>query len=58
MLSKCFRVSAILDFLPTGNGSQLAGSREVNRNASGTRLDIEENEITKYLVYSDILRHS
>jgi hypothetical protein len=34
---------------------QLAGSREANWKASGTRLDIEENEIFIHLVYSDIL---
>jgi hypothetical protein len=32
--------------VPSGkNGSQLAGSKEANQKASGTRQDIEENEI-------------
>jgi hypothetical protein len=40
------------------NDRQLASSREAKWKASGTGLDNnEENEITKYLVYSDILRH-
>jgi hypothetical protein len=36
------------------NGSQF-GSREANRKASGTRLDIEENEITgtKVIFYAN-----